>query len=81
MYDKIEHRQTFGGILYRLRKGIAWRDFPKEFSHWSTVFRRFHLWPKKGILTYLFKVLANLADMESVFTDGSIGLCILNRLN
>ena len=44
VYDKPEHRQTFEGILYRLRTGIPWRDLPKEFGHWSTVFRRFHLW-------------------------------------
>ncbi|MEZ8187400.1 transposase, partial [Shewanella sp. 5S214] len=50
VYDKPEHRQTFEGILYRLRTGIPWRDLPKEFGHWSTVFRRFHLWSKKGIL-------------------------------
>ncbi len=41
VYDKPEHRQTFEGILYRLRTGIPWRDLPKEFGHWSTVFRRF----------------------------------------
>ncbi|MCU8009483.1 transposase, partial [Shewanella sp. SM87] len=29
------------GILYRLRTGIPWRDLPKEFGHWSTVFRLF----------------------------------------
>ncbi|MGI2068437.1 IS5-like element ISSod6 family transposase [Shewanella sp. MF08487] len=72
VYDKPEHRQTFEGILYRLRTGIPWRDLPKEFGHWSTVFRRFHLWSKKGVLAHLFKALANLADMEWVFIDGSI---------
>ena len=72
VYHKPEHRQTFEGILYRLRIGISWRDLPKEFTHWSTVFRRFNLWSKKGVLTHLFKALANLADMEWVFIDGSI---------
>ncbi|MCU8058603.1 transposase, partial [Shewanella sp. SM34] len=32
VYDKPEHRQTFEGILYRLRTGIPWRDLPKEFG-------------------------------------------------
>lgn len=36
-----------------------------------TVFRWFHLWSKKGVLAYLFKALANLADMKWVFIDGS----------
>ena len=43
VYDKPIHRQTLECILYRLRTGIPWRDLPKEFGHWSTVFRRFNL--------------------------------------
>ena len=37
VYDNPEYRQTFEGILYRLRTGISWRDLPKEFGHWSLV--------------------------------------------
>lgn len=72
VYDKPDHRQTFEGILYRLRIGIPWRDLPKVFGHWSMVFRRFHLWSKKDVLAHLFKALANIADIEWVFIDGSI---------
>ncbi|WP_165974270.1 MULTISPECIES: IS5 family transposase [Vibrio] len=72
IYDKTEHRMTFEGILYRMRTGIPWRDLPSEFGEWSTVYRRFNLWSKKGILDNLFKSLSNMADFEWVFLDGSI---------
>lgn len=39
IYDKLGHRLTFEAILYRFRKGILWRDLPKESGHWSAVFR------------------------------------------
>lgn len=72
VYDKAEHRMTFEGILYRMRTGIPWRDLPSEFGEWSTVYRRFNLWSKKGVLDNLFKSLSSMADFEWVFLDGSI---------
>jgi len=72
VYDKPEHRMTFEGILYRLRTGIPWRDLPSDFEDWNTVYRRFDLWSKKGILSILFNELAKIADFELVFADGSI---------
>ncbi|HIF9456475.1 TPA: IS5 family transposase [Photobacterium damselae] len=72
VYDKAEHRMTFEGILYRMRTGIPWRDLPTQFGGWSTVYRRFNLWSKKGILDNIFKELSNMTDFEWVFLDGSI---------
>ncbi len=46
IYDKTE---------YRMRTGIPWRDLPSEFGEWSTVYRRFNLWSKKGVLDKLIK--------------------------
>ncbi|MFQ0998047.1 transposase [Gilliamella sp. BG6] len=64
VYNKSEHRMTFEGILFRMRTGIPWRDLPEEFGGWSTVYRRFNLWSKKGILVDIFKHLSQLADSE-----------------
>lgn len=72
VYEKASHRMTVEGILYRLRTGIPWRDLPVEFGCWNTVFRRFNLWSKKGILDQLFKILTKHRDMEWLFIDGSI---------
>jgi transposase len=35
-----DHRQVIEGIVYRFRTGIAWRDLPKEFGPWQTVWKR-----------------------------------------
>lgn len=72
VYNKYEHRNTLEGILYRMRTGIPWRDLPNEFGDWSTVFRRFNLWSKKGVLDKLFESLALDGDAEWLFIDGSI---------
>jgi transposase len=35
-----DHRQVVEGIVYRFRTGIAWRDLPKSFGPWQTVWKR-----------------------------------------
>ena len=72
VYNKYEHRTTLEGILYRMRTVIQWRDLPAEFRLWNTVFRRFNLWSKKGILQKLFEHLSAQNDPQWLFIDGSI---------
>ncbi len=48
VYNKLEHRQTLEGILYRLRVGCPWRDLPECFGLWNTIYRRFLLWSAKA---------------------------------
>ena len=72
VYNKAEHRLTFEGILYRMRTGCPWRDLPSEFGRWNTVFRRFNLWSRKGVMSLLFKALSLETDAEWVFIDASI---------
>lgn len=72
VYNKPEHRNTFEGILYRMRVGCPWRDIPDNFGDWSAIYRRFNLWSKKGILIQLFNALKQLSDIEWEFIDGSI---------
>lgn len=72
VYNKYEHRNTLEGILYRMRTGIQWRDLPERFGRWNSVFRRFNLWSKKGVLQKLFQSISSDNDPEWLFIDGSI---------
>ena len=36
------------GIIYRSRTGIAWRDLPREFGPWQTVWKRHHRFSLDG---------------------------------
>ena len=71
VYNKCEHRLTLEGIFYRMRTGCPWRDLPSEFGRWHTVFRRFNLWSRKGVMAQLFKALSQDTDLEWVFLDAS----------
>ncbi|MFW1936567.1 IS5 family transposase [Acinetobacter baumannii] len=72
VYNKYEHRNTLEGILYRMRTGIQWRDLPERFGRWNSVFKRFNLWSKKGVLQKWFQSISSDNDPEWLFIDGSI---------
>lgn len=69
----ISHYKVFCGILYVLRTGIPWRDLPKCFGNWHTVFMRFQRGNEKNlwwmILMHLQK--AKRLKMNVVICDSS----------
>ncbi len=45
----ISHYHAFCGILYVLRTGVPWRDLPKCFGRWHSVFMRFQRGNEKNL--------------------------------
>jgi transposase len=43
-----DHRQVIEGIVYRFRTGVAWRDLPRDFGPWQTVWKRHHRFSLDG---------------------------------
>jgi transposase len=69
----ISHYKVFCAILYVLRTGIPWRDLPKSYGNWHTIFMRF----QRGNERYLWwSILGQLqaekkATMNVVICDSS----------
>jgi transposase len=72
VYATEDLRTAVEGILYKLRTGTPWRDLPREFGAWNTVFKRFNDWCKKGKFKIVFRKLASDPDHEWTFVDGTI---------
>lgn len=72
IYDKPFQRDMVEGMLYRMRVGCPWRDLPKEFGCWNTIFQKFNRWSHKNKLMMVFKMLAREPDLEWEFIDGTI---------
>ena len=43
-----DHRTTLDGIFWALRTGAPWRDLPKRYGPWKSVYGRFNRWSKDG---------------------------------
>ena len=52
-----DNRLFVDAVLWLVRAGAPWRDLPKEFGNWNSVFQRFRRWAKKGVWKSLFNAL------------------------
>lgn len=66
-----DNRLMFNGILWIMKTGAPWRDIPKEFGAWETVYKRFAKWTKLKVWDDLFNSVINHADYESIMIDSS----------
>ena len=65
-------RKFVEAVLWIARTGAPWRDLPKEFGHWATVFKRFRRWLASGVFQRMFDAVSDDPDMEYAMVDGTI---------
>lgn len=61
---KIDHYTVFCGILYVLRTGIPWRDLPKCYGNWHTIYTRFKRGSDKGLWWRILTELQSRKKMK-----------------
>ena len=71
VYDKSCLRLTVEGILYRMRVGCPWRDLPKYFGKWNSVYKKFNYWSKNNKIIAIFKQLIDSPELIMEFIDGT----------
>lgn len=54
---KTDMRQVLNGLMYLATTGCHWRQLPKDFPHWRTVYGYFAEWCKTCVLRKLQRVL------------------------
>lgn len=56
----ISRHAIVNAIMYQLKNGCQWRDIPKDFPDWQTVYSQFRRWRIDGtwvrVLTELEKI-------------------------
>jgi transposase len=70
IYNKCNLRMTVEGMLYRMRVGCPWRDLPKAFGCWNSIYKRFNAWSSSNKWGRIFKALTIDSDWEWEFIDG-----------
>ena len=59
-----DHQQVLNGIFWVLRSGAPWRDLPKRYGNWKTVYDRFRRWAGDGTLEEIVRHLQGELDAE-----------------
>ena len=57
-------RLVLNAMLWLLRTGAPWRDLPKRYGPWGTVYGRFRQWKQAGVFDALLAKLQACADAE-----------------
>src|SRR5947209_4920148 len=73
-----DHRLMIDGVLWVLSDGGRWRNLPKEFGPWQTVYDRFAKWCQNGLWDKILRRLqarkmgSDAIDWELFCIDGSV---------
>ena len=54
---RVDDRKVLSGIIYVIKHGLQWKDAPKEYGPYKTLYNRFVRWSKNGIFNKIFKEL------------------------
>jgi transposase len=71
-------RSYFDAVMWRFRTGSPWRDVPRRYGSWSTIYDRFRLWATTGVFEQVMDaMLAEAArrgqvDLSLVSVDSTV---------
>jgi hypothetical protein len=70
---KIEHFICFCAMLKMMSVSLPWRDLPREYGSWHTIYTRFKRWSESGLLWEILYHIKQkkLIEMNIVFMDSS----------
>jgi transposase len=60
----IDHRAVLDGVFWRTRTGSPWRDLPREYGNWKTVYNRHRRWSADGTWVKILDELRRDADVR-----------------
>ncbi|MGF1613734.1 MAG: IS5 family transposase [Gammaproteobacteria bacterium] len=71
---KVKNREALEGILHVLRTGTPWRDLPKAYGPWHTIYMRWQRWIESGVWGNILRLLKRLKGIELkiVFFDSTV---------
>ena len=54
---RVDDLRVISGIIHVLKRGLQWRDAPKEYGPHKTLYNRFIRWSRMGVFDKIFESL------------------------
>lgn len=67
---RVDDRRVISGIIHMLKTGARWRDCPREYGPYTTIYNRFNRWSKQGVWEDVFYALSGSSGV--IATTASI---------
>src|SRR5829696_7674205 len=67
-----DNRLFVEAVLWIVRTGSPWRDLPRSFGNWNSVFTRFRDWVRADVWQRLFAAVSDEPDREYAMVDATI---------
>lgn len=68
---RVDDRLVLSGIIYVLRNGLQWKDAPREYGPYKTLYNRFVRWSRLGVFNRIFEELAKGRKSERLMIDAT----------
>jgi transposase len=65
---RVDDRLILSGIIFVLRNGLRWRDAPREYGPYKTIYNRFIRWSRLGVFN---RILAKRGKPEQLMIDAT----------
>ena len=69
---RVDDRRVLSGVFFFLRTGIPWRDLPKEYGPYTTVYNRYNRWSRRGIWQRIFERVSCRSRAKLHLIDSSM---------
>lgn len=62
--SRVDDLRVLSGIIYVIKHGLQWKDAPREYGPYKTLYNRFVRWSRMGIFDNIFAELAKTAGND-----------------
>ena len=67
-----DNRLFVNGVLWVLRSGARWSDWPERYGKYKSVHKRFARWAASGVWDHIFRTLTQDTQNEYLMIDSTL---------
>ena len=69
---RVDDRRVLSGIIFLNRNGLRWRDAPREYGPYKTLYNRWKRWSDMGVFARIMTGLAaEVPDNKTISIDAT----------